>query len=154
MDGENGLFKRILVPVDGSRYSIEAVRLGARLARIHGSEIMLLHVLDEAILRQVSRLQEKTREAVLEDMKESARAFLKEMSREVQEAGVPVTAALSKGTPHEAILREARHLGADLIVMGKLGKRGLSRILLGSVAERVIDFSTIPVLLTNVSPPP
>ncbi len=150
MSEENGLFKRILVPVDGSSYSLAAVRMAVRLAKIHGSEIILLHVLDEALLNQICRFQEKTRDAVLHDMKKSAKAFLKDMCREAKAAGIPVTAALSKGTPHEVILREAKHLGVDLIVMGKLGKRGLSRILLGSVAERVIDFSTIPVLLTNI----
>ncbi|MCK4425115.1 MAG: universal stress protein [Deltaproteobacteria bacterium] len=44
---------------------------------------------------------------------------------------------------------EAASWGADLIVMGKLGKRGVSRILLGSVAERVIEFANLPVLLVN-----
>ena len=47
------------------------------------------------------------------------------------------------------ILDEAVSWGADLIVMGKLGKRGVSRILLGSVAERVIEFANLPVLLVN-----
>ncbi len=148
----NGLFKRILVPVDGSRYSRGAVRLASRLARIHHSEIILLHVLDEAVLAEISRFEDKAREAVLDDMQKTARAFLKDMSREVGTDGTKVTLALTRGIPHELILREAKRLDADLIVMGKLGKRGVSRILLGSVAERVIEFAPLPVLLSNVPP--
>ena len=60
-----------------------------------------------------------------------------------------VSITIKEGIPHEVIIDEAVSWGADLIVMGKLGKRGVSRILLGSVAERVIEFADLPVLLVN-----
>jgi nucleotide-binding universal stress UspA family protein len=56
---------------------------------------------------------------------------------------------IREGVPHEVILEEASSWGADLIVMGKLGRRGIAHILLGSVAERVIEFSEIPVLIVK-----
>jgi nucleotide-binding universal stress UspA family protein len=82
-------------------------------------------------------------------MEGSARAFLEDMSLEISQSGVLVSITIKEGAPHEVIIDEAVSWGADLIVMGKLGKRGVSRILLGSVAERVIEFANLPVLLVN-----
>ena len=56
---------------------------------------------------------------------------------------------LKKGVPYEVILMEAKNRGADLIVMDKLGKRGVGRILLGSIAERVIEFTKVSVMLAR-----
>ena len=143
----NRLFARILIPVDGSKFSLKAVRLAKQLAEIQGSELLLLHVLDTAVLDQLSRFNYKPHDEVRSDMEGSARAFLEDMSLEISQSNVPVSITIKEGTPHEVIIDEAVSWGADLIVMGKLGKRGVSRILLGSVAERVIEFANLPVLL-------
>ena len=71
-----GLFKKILVAVDGSRYSLDAVCLAARLARFHGAELRIFHVIDEALLDQLSRFSEKDRTAVREERRKDAQAFL------------------------------------------------------------------------------
>ncbi|MGB9497576.1 MAG: universal stress protein [Dissulfuribacterales bacterium] len=147
MKEDNRLFARILIPVDGSKFSLKAVRLARRLAEIQGSELLLLHVLDVEVIEQLCRLSNKSNDEVRADMEGSARAFLEDMSLEVSRQNIPVSMVLKEGTPHEVVLDEAVRWGADLIVMGKLGKRGVSRILLGSVAERVIEFANLPVLL-------
>ena len=145
-----GLFKKILVPVDGSRYSLNAVCLAARLRRIHGSELRVFHVIDETLLDQLARFSDKERETVREELKHSARAFLNDMRCEAhQEIVTTSEVIIREGMPHEVILEEASSWGADLIVMGKLGRRGIAHILLGSVAERVIEFSEIPVLIVK-----
>lgn len=144
------IFKRILVPVDGSRYSLNAVCMAARLARVHGSELRVFHVIDESLLDQLSRFSEKNREAIREELLSNARAFLGDMRCEAH--GEIITASeviIREGVPHEIILDEASIWGADLIIMGKLGRRGVSHILLGSVAERVIEFSEVPVLIVK-----
>jgi nucleotide-binding universal stress UspA family protein len=131
-----GLFKKILVPVDGSRYSLNAVCLAARLGRIHGSELRVFHVIDETLLDQLARFSDQ--------------AFLNDMRCEAhQEIVTTSQVIIREGVPHEVILEEALSWGADLIVMGKLGRRGIAHILLGSVAERVIEFSEIPVLIVK-----
>jgi len=146
---DNRLFARILIPVDGSKFSLKAVRLAKQLAQIQGSELLLLHVLDTAVFDQLCRFDYKPRNEVRADMEGSARAFLDDMSLEISQSGVLVSITIKEGTPHEVIIEEAVSWGADLIVMGMLGKRGVSRILLGSVAERVIEFANLPVLLAN-----
>ncbi len=142
-------FKRILVPVDGSRYSLDAVCLASRMARFHDSELMILHVVDESLLDQLARFAEKNREAVRDELRKSARGVLEDMQRQASQESVSSEILIKEGVPHEIILREAAAWGADLIVMGKLGRRGVAKILLGSVAERVIEFSDIPVLVVK-----
>lgn len=143
------LFSRILVPVDGSKFSLQAVRLATRLARHCDSGLLLIHVLDTAVVEQLQRFSEKSHDEVRVDMEISAKGFLKDMSLEVSQWDIAVDIILREGMPHEVILTEADNWNADLIVMGKLGKRGVSRILLGSVAERVIEFTRLPVMLAT-----
>ena len=149
MQETDKLFSRVLVPVDGSKFSRQAVRLATRLARHCDSTLLLLHVLDATVVEQLQRFSDKSHDDVRADMEKSAEGFLKDMSLEVSEWNIAVDIILREGTPHEVILTEADNWGADLIVMGKLGKRGVSRILLGSVAERVIEFTRLPVMLAT-----
>jgi len=142
-------FKKILVPVDGSKFSLQAVRLARRLALCHDSQVLLIHVLDITVVEQLQRFSDKSHDEVRADMEKSAQGFLKDMSLEVSQWDIAVDIILREGVPHEAVLTEADNWGADLIVMGKLGKRGVSRILLGSVAERVIEFTRLPVMLAT-----
>lgn len=143
------LFTKILVPVDGSKFSVHAVKLAKRLAPYHNSSLLLIHVLDVAVVKQLQRLGNKSHDEIMVEMEKNARGFLKSMALEVEEQHTPVEMTIKEGVPHEAILQEAERWQADLIIMGKLGKRGIGRILLGSVAERVIEFSKLPVMLAT-----
>jgi nucleotide-binding universal stress UspA family protein len=145
-----GLFSRILVPVDGSRYSLSAACMAARLGKIHSAELRIFHVIDDTLLDQLARFSKQDREAVHKELQTSAQAFLKDMRCELHEMIISISEMIIReGIPHEVILEEAQSWNADLIVMGKLGRRGISHILLGSVAERVIEFSEIPVLVVK-----
>ena len=145
-----GLFRRILVPVDGSRYSLNAVCLAARLGRIHGSELRIFHVIDETLIAQLARFSDKQKDTVREELKSSAHAFLGDMRCEAHHEIVTTSEVIIReGVPHEVILQEASSWGADLIILGKLGRRGIAQVLLGSVAERVIEFSEVPVLVVK-----
>ena len=143
-----GLFKRILIPVDGSTYSLSAVRLGGRLAAINGSSLWILNVIDEEVEARICRLNRQQCEVVSRNMEEEARGLVADMKGELAQMGVDADTLIKRGSPHEIILETAEELGADLIVMGKLGRRGIKRILLGSVAERVIEFADCPILLS------
>lgn len=147
MNEHGALFQRILVPVDGSMFSFYAVRLACRMAAIHGSELMIINVVDSVLVDQVRRLSGRSSEDMYLQMRDSAGAFLRDMELHAVKHGAPVSTMLSDGVPHEVILAEADRWKADLVVMGKLGSRGISGILMGSVAQRVIEFARIPVLL-------
>lgn len=148
MNSRECLFKRILIPVDGSTYSLSAVRLGGRFAAINGSNLWILNVIDEEMEVQVCRLNREQCEVVSKNMEEEAQGLVADMKGELAKMGVDATTLVKRGSPHDIILKSAEELGVDLIVMGKLGRRGIKRILLGSVAERVIEFAPCPILLS------
>lgn len=143
------IFKKILVPVDGSRYSLNAARLAAEIAEIHGSDLKLFHVLDVLMADQLKSLLKKNSGSIREELKSQAQGFLRDMVREIGKKNVNLEILIKEGIPHEAIIKEAASWGADLVVLGKLGRRGISHIVLGSVAERVIEFSEMPVLVVK-----
>ncbi len=144
-----GLFDKILVPVDGSRYSLDAVHLAAKIARFHGSELKLFHVLDVLVVDKLKSFSKKNRGSIQEELRHDAHGFLKDMEYEIRKEKVNLEVLIKEGIPHEAILKEASSWGAELIVMGKLGRRGISHIVLGSVTERVVEFSDVPVLVVK-----
>ncbi len=147
MHEQSSLFHRIVIPVDGSMFSYHAVEMACELAHVHGSRLLIVHVIDSAVEEQVCRLSGRPMEELHREMERSAGAFLMDMERIVLDRGGRVSTVLKEGVPHEVILNEADRWQADLVVMGKLGRRGITGILMGSVAQRVIEFSHIPVLL-------
>ncbi len=151
MVNDTALFRKMLIPVDGSSYSLSAIRLGGRLAAVHGSDVWILNVIDQEVMAQLCRLNREQCGVVQRNMEEEARGLVADMKAELARTGVDASALVKKGTPHDIILDSSQELGIDLIVMGKLGRRGVKRILLGSVAERVIEFASCPVLLSDGS---
>ncbi|MCC6750389.1 MAG: universal stress protein [Deltaproteobacteria bacterium] len=147
--------KRILVPVDFSLCSWSALQHAAALARKLAAEVDILHILETPhyIVPEVmvfppgeapQTLAEYTRTQVS-----------KEMDRFLQDApnvgDVPIRVLIERGDPLRKIIELAENNGYDLIVMGTHGRRGLTHLLLGSVAERVVQRSRCPVL--TVHPP-
>jgi nucleotide-binding universal stress UspA family protein len=143
--------RKILVPIDGSEASRAAHRLALDLAAAYRAELILLYVVDSSVLEELSRLSGQERPRLIQDMEESGTSLLAALSREAQAQSVKAMADLHHGMPDEIILREAARHQVDLIVMGKVGRKGHRRSLLGSVTERVLEASELPVLV--VSPP-
>jgi nucleotide-binding universal stress UspA family protein len=142
---------KILVPIDGSEASRAAHRLALDLAAACRAELILLYVVDSSVLEELSRLSGQERPRLIHDMEESGTSLLSALSRESQTQGVTATLDLHHGMPDEIIMREAARHQVNLIVMGKVGRKGHRRSLLGSVTERVLEASDLPVLV--VSPP-
>jgi nucleotide-binding universal stress UspA family protein len=139
-------YKRILIPVDGSNTSRKAVLAGLQLARDTGGRIRVLHLLEYAAhvtsYEYVGQVLSHAREAaakLLEDALEVAKA-----------AGVEADAQLIDDPGQrlgQAVADAAQEWQADLIVVGTHGRRGFSRMLLGSGAEQVIRLAPTPVLV-------
>jgi nucleotide-binding universal stress UspA family protein len=149
--------RKILVPIDGSVASLAAHRLALDLAATYGAETILVYVVDSSVLAELSRLSGQERPRLVHDMEESGRRLLSTLSRESQKKGVMAAVDLLHGMPDEIIMQEASRQQVDLIVMGKIGRKGHRRSLLGSVTERVLEASEVPVLVVSptepVSPP-
>jgi nucleotide-binding universal stress UspA family protein len=147
------MYERILVPVDGSETSKRGLAEAARLAREQGRGLRCLHVVDEHFLT-FDCLGIGYQSNLMESMRENGRAILEEASERVKENGVPVECVMRDSGGRrvsDTILEEARTWGADLIVMGTHGRRGLSHLALGSDAELVVRESPVPVLLVRIA---
>ncbi len=149
MVGKEQVFKKILVAVDGSKGALNAAQLAARLAKNEGAELLVLHVVDKAVLEEMEKFMGQPPQALEKEIEEQAWALLHSTEILLKEYRVPVRLFLKEGTPYQEIINTAEKEGVDLIVLGKLGKRGERKILMGSSVFRVMEFSTIPVLVVD-----
>ena len=140
---------KILVPVDGSEASLAAHRLALTTARAFGAEVILLYVVDASALDEIVRLSGRERPHLIREMEESGRKLLLSLSQAAQKQGVAARADIQTGMPDEVILDEAIREQAGLIVMGKIGRKRHRRSLLGSVTERILEASDLPVLVVS-----
>jgi Universal stress protein UspA and related nucleotide-binding proteins len=132
---------RLLVCVDGSRASLEAARVGIDLAKRWNSQLRAVYVVETAELDGSPDVDLAAR------LRESGRAILSRITDMGIEKGVKVVQALLEGIPFDVILDDARAWQADVIIMGRTGRTGPGRALLGSEAERVLEFTDRPVLI-------
>lgn len=146
MEGK-GIFKRVLIPIDGSSYSMAAGEFGIRLAKGYGMEVLALHVVDEAALEQLARLGGRGREELRGEFRRAGENYLHHLEELAEREGVQLRKLIEEGTPHRAIVDAAEREEVDLILIGKVGRRGPRRILIGSVTERVIADAKCPVLV-------
>ena len=147
------MFKRILVAVDGSETSRRALAEAVDLARDQSAALRIVTVVDEALLYGS--------DPVIIDMTKLEGALISEADKTLAEAqetarkaGVNAevkrlaTAAINQRVP-DLVVQEAQQWPADLVVLGTHGRRGVSRLFLGSVAEGITRSCPVPVLLVR-----
>jgi nucleotide-binding universal stress UspA family protein len=139
-------FTKILVPVDFSAHSQEATRTAADLAQRYGAGLTLLHVNEPLTYAFPDGYMLYNTEQVAAQLEQVSKAL--ERAKELALAsGAPHVDALRlDGIAHREITDHARLNGFDLIVIGTHGRRGIERLLMGSVAERVLRQANCPVL--------
>ncbi len=136
---------RILCPIDFSRTSERAADYAVGLARQLGSSVHFVHAWE----MPVYGLPDRGLILGAEDVVQITDAIQKQMDACLTrhaEVDMALQARIVQGSPAREIVRVATELGAELIVMGTHGRRGVEHMLLGSVAERVVRTSTVPVL--------
>ena len=145
------MFKKILVPLDGSELA-EAVFPQVRaLAEEAGGEIALLRVPVYPIL-DIPASNPDLISALYDEIDDAVLAYLARTAARLREGGLTVTAELRTGFVADTILAYAESIGADLIAMSTHGRSGLARWLIGSVAERVVQGARVPVLVIRPKP--
>lgn len=144
------MFKHILVPVDGSATSLKAVAKAAELAKVFGSEVTAVYVLDPYPFTGVGADFAYGQAQYLSAATAEANKALEDVNQAMSAAGVSVKTLVGEGhAVHEGIARVGENVGADLIVMGSHGRRGLEKLVLGSVAQRVLQTTHVPVLVVR-----
>lgn len=139
------LFRRIVAPTDFSDCAEEAWRLAQRAARRLGSEIVLVHVFVEPPVYGDPPAVAAGWRVVVEAEKWVADELAK-WAEEARKKGITVRTVVRMGSPSAQIVELASDEHADLVIMGTHGRGGVSRVLLGSVADRVIRTAPCPVL--------
>jgi nucleotide-binding universal stress UspA family protein len=137
--------KKILVPIDGSDYSNRAAEYAIGVAKAQKAEVLLVYVVDELVIDQFSGGAERS--AVEAELKGAGQRAVRYAESLLEKAGVKYSSMLLKGRPFEQIVNTTKSFDVDLVVMGTYGRRGAERILIGGVAERVIEYSPCPVLV-------
>jgi len=140
------LFRRMVVPTDFSAPAEEAWALAQRLARAVGAEIVLTHVFVPAPVYGVPPEAAGTEMQVFIEAQDWVEKELERWATAARATGLTVRTALRTGTAHQEIVDLAAAERAELVVIGTHGRTGLTRALLGSVAERVLRLAPCPVL--------
>ena len=127
---------RILIPTDGSEDSYDAARTAIELAEPFGAEI---HVV--SVVRMMP-----TRDRLRYDPRDEAIEAIEDITELIESTKLPLVSEVLEGFPPQEIVEYARNNHIDMIVMGTHGRTGIDRVLIGSVAERTVRTSPVPVL--------
>ena len=148
------MYKRILVPTDGSSISLNAADAAIELARAFGGDMVALSIaVPEPVLQSLDGAMVLDPGQQVDVLLEQANGFATALAGRAQAAGVPCTAVTAFALdPGEAIVNAVRQHGCDLVVMGSHGRRGLSRLLAGSVTQAVLAYAPVPVMVLRPSP--
>lgn len=143
------MFKKILVPTDGSRGVEKAVNCATTIALAFEAKVYLLFVAEPpTMLLEYANIAEKN---IIEALHQEGERILEKTADAIRKAGVEeVGTVLRTGTPAKVILDFANEEKVDLIVMGTHGRRGLDRVLLGSVTEEVVRVAKVPVMTVRM----
>jgi nucleotide-binding universal stress UspA family protein len=137
--------RQILAPTDFSACSKQAIACAYEWAQTFGARLALLHVLDD-LPSYIGFLPPGGAAAILEDLERQACFDLTQLLPQAEDAKVKVIAQVVTGTPYLKIIEIAQSEKADLIVIATHGRTGLSHLVMGSVAERIVRLAPCPVL--------
>ena len=144
--GMSYMYKKILVPTDGSEFAKKAQQHALFIAKVSGAQIVAVSVTENNFVNglplddEIYQLNQILNERSEENLKEFD---------ELNEDEVEVTHIIKEGSPAKAILEVANEEDVDLIVMGSSGKSGFDRFIMGSVADKVVNSAKCAVLVVH-----
>ncbi len=147
------MYKRILVPVDGSPTSERGLQEAIALATLTGGQLRLLHVVDElSAAMNMSAYGGGMSGDMFQLLKEGGEQVLAHAKAQVEAQQVAVDTLLIEGFVgrlSDHVIEQTRTWGAELVVVGSHGRRGVGRLVMGSDAEQIIRTSVVPVLVVR-----
>lgn len=146
---------RVLLAIESSDFSLAAIAALRRQFHPEDAEVHLLHVIDPMIYLPLyeGAMQDFERiEALRDENREKAKQLVEKAAGTLREAGYRVTAAVEEGEPRTTIIDYADRVKCDLILVGSHGRRGLPRLLLGSVSEYVARHAPCSVEIVRELP--
>ncbi|MEJ6001942.1 universal stress protein [Paucibacter soli] len=144
------MFKRIIVPTDGSDITSNAISTAVALAKVHGAKLFAVSVKEPFPYSAVSEMQPTPPQEFFDAQERIAQSRLKSVLSAAEAAGVPCEAhSIEALHAWEAIIEHAKRVDGDLVVMASHGRRGVQALLLGSETQKVLTHSNIPVLVVR-----
>jgi nucleotide-binding universal stress UspA family protein len=137
--------RKILIATDGSEYTKEAVSTGLKLAKVLGAEVTALYVVDQTSF--VNFPMDSTVVSFYSLLENEGKRAVEDVKKEGEALGVKVETVVAEGSPTRKIVDMAANF--DLVVIGTLGRSALSKLFMGSVAERVTRYAPCPVLVVR-----
>lgn len=144
------MFKRILIPTDGSPLATKAARSGIALAKALGARVVACSVVEEVqpVFGARAMVSQKMINEFNQGNRDAGQRHVDAIGKIAARLGVPFTAVVSRDhPPHEGIAAVAKKHKCDVIVMATHGRSGLNKLMMGSVAQKVLMHSTLPVLV-------
>ncbi len=141
------LYEKILIATDGSEYTKNAIDYGIEIAKNAGAELHAIYVVDTAAFASIP--MDAAWESMYQLLRQEGNVSIKFVSDKAEAEGLETIGTIVEGHPADEIIKYSEKNSISLIVMGTLGKSGLDRFLLGSVAEKVVRNSRIPVLVVR-----
>ncbi|WP_342129655.1 universal stress protein [Hydrogenophaga sp. OTU3427] len=144
------MFKKILVPSDGSDLAHKAADFAADLAKVHGAQIIGVYVIDPFPYIGIGDASAVGLQAYLSEAKLAANRSLEMLADSCKQRGVSYAGdTIERSVVYEGITETARIEACDLIVMGSHGRQGVEALILGSVAQKVLTHAKVPVLIVK-----
>ena len=150
------MFERILIATDGSKFGEKAAKVGIELARLSGGKVIIVYVADTGryissvgIVPPFGGVSPDAIDIVVSSIREVGEKVTLQVNELARSSGVRSERRIVEGNPPNEILRIAEEEKMDTIVIGSIGKTGLEKFLLGSVAEKVVHNSKLPVLIVR-----
>ncbi len=143
------MYKRILIATDGSDKSRLAAQEGVELAKALGAEVLALYVVNEVVIASAVRQLGADRKEVETKLQIQGKKAVDDIKEMGDKMGVKVEPIIRIGAPANVIIDTARTENVDCIVMGSHGESGVSKLLIGSVVQKVLYWATVPVLVVR-----
>ncbi len=142
------MFKKVLVPLDGSELSESALtHVTDIISDCHAADVVLIRIKEPLDPNVIGTLDAKVAVELDEAYRDEAARYLDKVVETLKEKGIAAKTEVLSGNPAEEIIKYSQKNDIDLIIMSTRGRSGISRLVFGSVAEKVIRNSTVPVLI-------
>lgn len=147
------MYERIMVPTDGSRIALEAAQAAIAFAEVCGAEVFALSVAYPEPVLLTAEGAVGTGEGQIDVLMEQAQRHVRDVADAAARSGIRCTTLTGYGaSPADDIVEAAKRHRCDLIFMASHGRRGLSRLIAGSVTQRVLAYSPVPVMVYRPAP--
>lgn len=144
------MFKKILVPTDGSALAQSAAATAAQLAKSQGAEVVGVYVIDPFPYIGIGDASAVGLQAYLSEARNAAGQALEALGKVCKAEGVTFAGdTIERNVVYEGVIETAESEGCDLIVMASHGRQGVSALILGSVAQKVLTHAKVPVMIVK-----